>query len=90
MKAYPDRKARQAKDKNNHALADDDEMGVSPFTGDQTPGLRLMEVVEGCRLQKGHTFQEKDVLHLRVAEEANLRQIFVVIKRSDNRCFGKS
>jgi hypothetical protein len=35
----------------------------------------------------GDSFQDRDVLRLHVAEEANLRQIGIVIKRSDQRSF---
>ena len=45
------------------------------YTGCLHPTLRTMAEVEKSRLKAGHTFPDKDVLKLRVAEEANLRGI---------------
>jgi hypothetical protein len=41
------------------------------YTGDQSPHINLMSVVEHSRLIQGHTFPDKDTLMIRVAEEAN-------------------
>ena len=88
MKKYRDRKVMQQKDAHNPILGLDNEADVSPFTGDRTPGLRLMmEMVEDSRLMVEDSFQDRDVLRLCVAEEANLRQIGIVIKRSDKHSF---
>ena len=87
LKQYRDRKDRQQKDAHNAILGPVNEGDDSQFTGDDTLGLRLMEIVEGRRLCVGQSFQDRDVLRMRVAEEANLRQIGIVIKRSDNRSF---
>jgi hypothetical protein len=87
MKKYRDRKAREQKDAHNRILGRDGDGDDSPFTGEDSAGLRLMEMVEGRRLMVGDSFQDRDVLRMRVAEEANLRQIGIVIKRSDKRSF---
>ena len=43
-----------------------------------------MKYVESHRLENGHTFQLKDTLQIRIAEEANLRLIKVKTIRSDS------
>jgi hypothetical protein len=43
-----------------------------------------MEYVERHHLEKGHTFQLKELLQIRIAEEANLRLIKVKTIRSDS------
>jgi hypothetical protein len=57
------------------------------FTGCLTLGLRTMVDVQKCRLEVNHTFPDKEILVLRVAEEANLRGINFVCTRSDLRDF---
>ena len=47
--------------------------GVMNYSGDNTPIIRLMSVVEERRLRTGDNFENKDILLLRIAEEANLR-----------------
>jgi hypothetical protein len=54
------------------------------FTGDPNEMVRPMEYVESHRLLKGHTFQLKKMLQIRIAEEANLRLIKVKTIRSDS------
>jgi hypothetical protein len=46
---------------------------------DQTPSIRLMMVVEAHPLVAGQTFQHKETLQIRIAKEANLRNIKVKI-----------
>ena len=46
-----------------------------------------MADVHKCRLEVNHTFPDKEILVLRVAEEANLRGINFVCTRSDRREF---
>ena len=53
------------------------------FTGVCDDHLRPMSVVKEHRLQKGQTFPNKDILWLRIAEEANLRHKHVMVYRSD-------
>jgi len=55
------------------------------FSGCLTLGLRTMVDVQKCRLEVNHTFPDKEILVLRVAEEANLRGINFVCARSDLR-----
>ncbi len=43
-----------------------------------------MEYVESNCLEKGHTFQLKETLQIRIAEEANLHLIKVKTIRSDS------
>ena len=43
--------------------------------------------VQNCRLEVNHTFPDKEILVLHVAEEANLRGINFVFTRSDLRDF---
>ena len=57
--------------------------GASDLIGDQTEQLRPMSEVENKRLSVGHTFRSKEVLALRIAEEANLRGISTRVQRSD-------
>ena len=56
---------------------------VEGFSGCLTLGLRTMVDVQKCRLEVNHTFPDKEILVLRVAEEANLREINFVCTRSD-------
>jgi hypothetical protein len=41
-----------------------------------------MTVVENSRLMTGHTFAEKDIMMIRIGEEANLRNIRVKVLKS--------
>jgi len=45
------------------------------YTGDVTNKIRLMAIVESSPLEIGHSFKNKTELMLRIAEEANLRNI---------------
>ena len=55
------------------------------YTGDQTPSIRhQMVVVETKPLLVGHSFQCKETLQIRAAEEANLRMIKVTVDTSDS------
>jgi len=56
-------------------------VGVS---GDQSKQLRPMTDVEKNRLIEGQIFQSKEILQLRIGEEANLRGICIRVVRSDN------
>jgi hypothetical protein len=49
------------------------------YSGDQTPSIPLMMVVEAHPLVAGQTFQHKGALQIRIAEEANLHNIKVKI-----------
>ena len=53
------------------------------LSGDQTEQLRPMAEVEKSRLIVGNVFRSKDVVKLRIAEEANLRGISTRAQRSD-------
>jgi hypothetical protein len=46
-----------------------------------------MTDVESNRLEEDHTFVTKDILNLRIAEEANLRCIKMKVERSDGTNF---
>ena len=54
------------------------------YTGDSSPVLRLMSVVQQRRLLSGDSFQSKDTLRMRIAEEANLANKEITTVRSDN------
>jgi hypothetical protein len=49
------------------------------YSGDQTPLIWLMMVIEAQPLVAGQTFQHKETLQIHIAEEANLRNIKVKI-----------
>ncbi len=57
--------------------------GGSDLSGDQTKQLRPMSEVEKAQLSVGHIFRSKDVVVLRIAEEANLRGISTRVQQSD-------
>ena len=57
---------------------------LGQFLGCNSNCLRTMVEVESSPLLAGHTFSSKDILHIRVAEEANLRGIVLRINRSDD------
>jgi hypothetical protein len=52
-------------------------------SADQIEQLRPMSVVETHHLVEGYTFKNKNVLQLRISEEANLRGITTRANRSD-------
>jgi hypothetical protein len=84
-KAYTDKKRRNL----IHELSAVD-VSSSPvkkavsteYTGDQYPHICLMEIVDRSPLLAGHTFQHKETLQIRVAEEANLRNIKIKVLKS--------
>jgi len=49
-----------------------DNFDPEEFSGCLTLGLRTMVDVQKCRLEVNHTFPDKEILVLHVAEEANL------------------
>ncbi len=55
---------------------------IEQYTGCLHPTLRTMAEVENSRLLVGHIFTDKDVLKLRVAEEANRQGIHFYAPRS--------
>ena len=66
-KAYTD-KMRLAQVKGDNSVS----KSAVLYTGSQHDQLRPMTNVEANRLMEGHTFKLKDLLYLRIAEEANL------------------
>ena len=58
--------------------------GDITFTGDNSSTLRTMEEVRKSPLRSGDTFQTKDILLMRIAEEANLRIRSIMTDRSDD------
>ena len=60
------------------------ERQIVEYTGDQYPHIRLMNFVEQNRLMPGHTFADKTTLQIRIAEEANLRNIKTRVLKSCN------
>ena len=62
------------------------------FTGNLSPTLRTMDQVRRERLRIGLTFPNREFILLRVAEEANLRQLYFSMVKSDSAkllCRGK-
>ncbi len=57
------------------------------FSGCLALVLRPMSDVQKCRLEVNHTFPDKEILAMRVAEEANLQGINILCARSDLRDF---
>jgi len=57
--------------------------GGGLLSGDQTKQLRPMSEVEKARLSVGNIFQSKDVVVLRIAEEANLGGISTRVQQSN-------
>ena len=55
----------------------------SEYTGDVTPTMRPMAQVIDFHLKLGHTFPERDLVVLRIAEEANYRGILFQTEKSD-------
>jgi hypothetical protein len=66
--------------KENH-----DDYELEQFSGCLALFLRPMTDVEKGRLEVNHTFPDKEMLLMRVAEEANLRGINTYCLRSDTR-----
>ena len=54
------------------------------YTGDLTPTLRPMTLVELSRLKFGQTFPESSLVKLRVAEEANHWGIYFSVQKSND------
>ena len=54
------------------------------YTGDVSPVMRTMLQVGTEPLQVGHNFPTRDIMLLRVIEEANLYGVYVTISRSDS------
>ena len=64
-------------------IQDGDVINAHPPTGVQTTVLRPMAEVSSAHLEVGHSFKDKEVLLLRIAEEANFRGIELRTARSD-------
>ena len=58
-------------------------VNMHSYIGVQSTILRTMAEVEAAHLELGHSFHDKDVLLLRIAEETNLRGIEIRTARSD-------
>jgi hypothetical protein len=77
---------REAEIHNNESTA------AIIFTGNLSPTLRTMDQVRRERLRIGLTFPNRETILLRVAEEANLRQLYFSTVKSDSAkvlCKGK-
>ena len=53
------------------------------YTGDVTPTLHLMALVINSHLKRGHTFPDRDLVALCIAEEANFHGISFQTDKSD-------
>ncbi len=85
-KAYKKkRKAYNDKEHNKRAkIARDAGLNVSVYSGCNHDQLRTMNNIESAPLLVGHSFSTKDILHLRVAEEAILQGIVMKVGRSND------
>ncbi len=95
MKAYTSEKLRYQRDKkaDTDALLKDRRKAAGgravrwteiEYSGDNTPTLRTMDLVQASRLHAGHNIIDKEYVKLRIAEEAMLRGIDVRWKTSTN------
>ena len=64
------RKDRKAFTDSQHAkrIQEGDVVNVHPYTGVQSSILRTMAEVEAAHLEVGHSFHDKEILLLRIAE----------------------
>lgn len=74
-KKYTDKMRKTAIKLKQKRHNEDDEADLQAYTGDCTPVLRRMCDVAKNSLRVGNTFNSKEVLQMRVAEEANLRNL---------------
>ena len=88
LKKEWEKKRKQFTDKKRNERLKADSLNKDKedaYTGCLSPTLRTMVEVEKSRLKAGHTFPDKYLLKLRVAEEANLRGINFHVPRSEVR-----
>lgn len=76
-KRWTDRRSRQRRNQRNG------NGDLLVYSGDSTPMLRMMTEVTQRRLLPGHSFEDKDILRMRIAEEANLSNKEINTVRSD-------
>jgi hypothetical protein len=55
------------------------------FTGNMSPTLHTMSDVCAAHLERGHSFPDRDLVILRISEEANFCGIHYTVKKGDNR-----
>jgi hypothetical protein len=84
-KAYTDVACRKLL--NNYSATDinclpQKEQATTAYTGEQSPHIHLMNLVENFLLMQGHTFAETETLMIRIAKEANLQNIKVRVLKS--------
>ncbi len=84
-KAYNDKEPyKRAK------MAQESGLNATVYSGCNNDQLRMMNNVKSGLLLVGHSFSTKDILHLRVAEEANLQGIVMKVCRSNDQNFTAS
>ena len=84
-KAYTDKTRRdlfRLQSKIESKISPSKEEAPEFYTGNQTKSIRLMAIVETCPLMVGHSFRDKEQVMLRIAEEANFRNIRVKVQKS--------
>ncbi len=85
------RKAYNDKERNKRAkMAWEAGLNAAVYSGCNNNQLRTMNDVESGPLLVGHSFSTKDILHLHVAEEANLQGIVMKVCHSDDQNFTAS
>jgi hypothetical protein len=86
-KAFNDKNRKKRAKVARELLEGCDRKDNTIYKGCNVEFLRTMDEVESNRLMVNHTFSSRDIVYLRVAEEANLRSIVIKVNRSDNQQF---
>ena len=82
---FTDNLANKAKKDNRQRILDGDiEIDANMFSGDCSMKLRAMRDVESSPMMVDHTYYHKDIVMLRIAEEANKHGTLLYLGRSDN------
>ncbi len=63
------------------------DVNPADYNGCNLDRLQTMAEVEAHPLMAGHSFSSRDIMYLRVAEEANLQAIVIKINRNDDQQF---
>jgi hypothetical protein len=86
-KAFTDQQRKNRANLACEGLKVSEDVNPSDYKGCNLDRIRTMDKVEAHPLMANHTFSSRDIVYLRVAEEANLRSIVIKINRSDNQQF---
>ena len=86
-KAYNDQMPSKRAKTAREGLKASADVNPADYDGCNLDRLRTMVEVEAHPLMAGHSFSSRDIMYLRVAEEANLRAIVIKINRSNDQHF---